>query len=148
MGVRYALLLALLAFPLEFIPLIGPLVAGLIIIAVCEFNQFPHLPWVIGFLIVYRLFQDYMLSPLLMRKSVQLHPLLVIFGIFAGGEIGGIGAIFLSVPLLAIARLIIYEYRSHACSDHLNRATGVTVSPALDETAASGVTWGPVGSQS
>jgi predicted PurR-regulated permease PerM len=114
MGVKYALLLALLAFPLEFVPLVGPLVAGLLIVAACEFNQFPHLAWVITFLIGYRVFQDYVLSPHLMRRSVHLHPLLVIFGVFAGGEIGGIGGIFLSVPLLALARLVFYEYRKHS----------------------------------
>jgi predicted PurR-regulated permease PerM len=113
MEVRYALLMAILAFSLEFIPLVGPLVAGMTIVAVCEFNRYPHLSWIVVFLIAYRLFQDYVLSPHLMKKSVQLHPLLVIFGIFAGGEIGGIGGIFLSVPLLALARLVFYEYRKH-----------------------------------
>lgn len=113
MGVRYALLLALIAFPLEFVPLIGPLTAGLTIVVVCEFNQYPHIWWIVLFLIGYRLFQDYVLSPHLMKKSVELHPLLIIFGIFAGGEIGNIGGVFLSVPLLAMARLVFYEYRKH-----------------------------------
>jgi predicted PurR-regulated permease PerM len=126
MGVKYALLLALVAFPLEFIPLVGPLVAALVIIAVCEFNQYPHLPWVIGFLIVYRLFQDYVLSPHLMKKSVKLHPLLVIFGILAGGEIGGVGGIFLSVPLLALTRLVFYECRKYAAAMRDAAATSRT----------------------
>ncbi len=111
MKVRYALLLALLAFPLEFIPLIGPVAAGLIIVGVCEFNHYNHIGGVILFLLGYRIFQDYVLSPHLMNKSIKLHPLLVIFGVFAGGEVGGVGAIFLSVPLLAVARLLFYEYR-------------------------------------
>jgi predicted PurR-regulated permease PerM len=46
-----------------------------------------------------------------MRKSVKLHPLLVIFGVFAGGDISGIAGIFLSVPVLALARLVYYEWR-------------------------------------
>jgi predicted PurR-regulated permease PerM len=84
------------------------------IIAVCELNQYPHVAWVVAFLVGYRLFQDYILSPHLMKKSVELHPLLIIFGIFAGGDIGGVSGIFLSVPLLALARLVFYEYRKHA----------------------------------
>jgi predicted PurR-regulated permease PerM len=112
--VRYAVLLALVAFPLEFIPLFGPVVAAISIVAICEFNHYPHIFWIIIFLIVYRIFQDYVLSPHLMNKSVKLHPLVVIFGIFAGGEIGGVGEIFLSVPLLALARLVFYEYRKRA----------------------------------
>lgn len=108
--VPYAILLALVAFPLEFIPLAGPLMAAAIILGVCEFNHYPHLIWVGVFLVVYRLFQDYILSPHLMNKGVQLHPLLVIFGIFAGGELGGIGGIFLSVPVLALFRMLFYTW--------------------------------------
>jgi predicted PurR-regulated permease PerM len=36
----------------------------------------------------------------------MLHPLLVMFGVFAGGEIGGIPGTFLSVPVLALARIL------------------------------------------
>jgi predicted PurR-regulated permease PerM len=51
------------------------------------------------------------LSPHLMKKGMKLHPLLVVFGVFAGGEIGGVGGIFLSVPVLALVRLVYYEWR-------------------------------------
>jgi predicted PurR-regulated permease PerM len=91
---NYALLLAMLAFPLEFIPLIGPLVAGAIIVGVCEFNDYPHIGMVLAFLVIYRIFQDYVLSPHLMKRSIKQHPLVIIFGVFAGGEIGGLGGIF------------------------------------------------------
>jgi predicted PurR-regulated permease PerM len=46
-----------------------------------------------------------------MKRGVKLHPLLIIFGVYAGGEIGGVGGIFLSVPILALARLLFYEWR-------------------------------------
>ncbi|HVT96715.1 MAG TPA: AI-2E family transporter [Acidobacteriaceae bacterium] len=117
--VPYAILLALIAFPLEFVPLVGPLISATLILAVCEFSlavnpaSVPHLhiAWVIAFLAVYRVFTDYVLSPIIMRRGVQLHPLLIIFGVYAGGELGGVGGIFLSVPLLALARLVFFEWR-------------------------------------
>jgi predicted PurR-regulated permease PerM len=113
MKVPYALLLAAMACPLEFVPLAGPVIAGVTIVTVCELNHYRHVMWVVAFLLVYRLFQDYVLSPQLMKKSVQLHPLLVIFGVLAGAEIGGIAGMFLSVPLLALARLVFHEWRKH-----------------------------------
>ena len=61
---------------------------------------------------LYRLFQDYVLSPHLMSKGVELHPLLIIFGVFAGGEIGGVAGIFLSVPVLALIRLLYHRLRN------------------------------------
>jgi predicted PurR-regulated permease PerM len=111
MQVHYSILLALIASPLEFVPVVGPLTAAVTIIGVSAFNKYPHIPALIAFLILYRLFQDYVLSPYLMRKSVKLHPLLVVFGVFAGGDIGGVAGIFLSVPVLALIRLVYYESR-------------------------------------
>ncbi len=57
------------------------------------------------------MFQDYILSPHLMSKGVELHPLLVIFGVFAGGEIGGVAGVFLSIPVLALIRLLYHRLR-------------------------------------
>ena len=111
MGVPYAILLAAIAFPLEFVPLVGPLIAASIVIGVSAFAGYPHVLWVAIFLGVYRLLQDYVLSPHLMSKGVEMHPLLVIFGVFAGGEIGGVPGIFLSVPVLALMRLVWHHLR-------------------------------------
>jgi predicted PurR-regulated permease PerM len=111
LGVPYAILLASIAFPLEFIPLVGPLIAASLIIGVSAFSGYPHVLWLVIFLGIYRMFQDYLLSPHLMSKGVELHPLLVIFGVFAGGEIGGVAGIFLSVPVLALLRLLWHHLR-------------------------------------
>ena len=63
----------------------------------------------IVFLGLYRLFQDYVLSPNLMGRGVELHPLMIVFGVFAGGEIGGVAGVFLSVPTLALLRLLYHR---------------------------------------
>ncbi|HYA17985.1 MAG TPA: AI-2E family transporter [Bryobacteraceae bacterium] len=112
LGVSYAILLAAIAFLLEFVPLVGPLAAALIVLAVSAASGYPHLLWLGVFLAVFRMLQDYALSPVLMSRGVALHPLMVIFGVFAGGEIGGIAGVFLSVPVLALARLLYRHLRS------------------------------------
>ncbi|MDP9053464.1 MAG: AI-2E family transporter [Acidobacteriota bacterium] len=109
MGVPYALLLASIAFPLEFIPLVGPLVAATIIMVVSVVSGYPHVLVVLAFLGCYRMFQDYVLSPHLMSRGIEMHPLLVIFGILAGGEIGGVAGIFLSIPSIALIRLLYHQ---------------------------------------
>lgn len=106
MGVPYAALLAVLAFPLEFIPMLGPVVSATIIILVAAFSGYHHVIAIVIFLAVYRIFQDYVLSPNLMSAGVELHPLLIIFGVFAGEQIGGIAGAFLSVPVMAVLRLV------------------------------------------
>jgi predicted PurR-regulated permease PerM len=106
-GLPYAILLAAVAAALEFIPMIGPLSAGVGIVLVAILSGNAGLAvWLVLFLLGYRLFQDYVLQPYLMSSGVELHPLWVIFGVLAGEQIGGVGGMFLSIPTLAILRVI------------------------------------------
>jgi predicted PurR-regulated permease PerM len=123
MGVPYAILLAAIAFPLEFVPVVGPLGSAIIIIAVSAVTGYPHMLWLLAYLGLYRMFEDYVLSPHLMSRGVELHPLLIIFGVFAGGEIGGIAGIFLSIPILAMLRLLYHNLRKLRNSRHLRPVT-------------------------
>ena len=107
LGVPYGLLLASVSGVMEFVPVLGPLVAAIMIVAVAGLSGYAHLLWLIGFIAVYRLLQDYVLNPYLMSDGVSLPPLLVLFGLLAGEELGGVAGIFLSVPLLAAAKILV-----------------------------------------
>jgi predicted PurR-regulated permease PerM len=107
MGVPYAVLLAVVAGMLEFIPTLGPFVSAAVIVLVGAISGESVVAMLI-FLLAYRVFQDYILSPLLMKQGMELHPLLVMFGVFAGAEVAGVAGAFLSVPVLALVRLL-YE---------------------------------------
>lgn len=109
-GVRYGILLAAIAAVLEFIPMIGPLTASLLILLVAAIGGASVLA-VLIFLVAYRFFQDYILSPHLMGQGVELHPLLVLFGVFAGAEVAGVAGTFLSVPVLAMVRILYLRMR-------------------------------------
>ena len=105
-GAPYAVLLAGIAGTLEFIPAVGPFIAVLIIATVGLFSGYTHWLLLLLFVVVYRVFQDYVLQPALLSSGMRIHPLLVIFGVLAGGELGGIPGIFFSIPLIAALRLI------------------------------------------
>lgn len=105
-GVSYGILLAVVAFPLEFIPLVGPLIAAGLILTVAAVTGYPHLLWIVLFLGTYRMFQDYVLAPRLMSEGVEVPPLLVILSVFAGERLGGVPGMFLSVPTIALVRII------------------------------------------
>jgi len=118
-GVPYSVLLAALAGMLEFIPMIGPLTASITILVVAGVSG-AHVVAVLIFLVAYRLFQDYILSPHLMGQGVELHPLLVLFGVFAGAELAGVPGTFLSVPVLAMARILYVRIRKARLSSHFS----------------------------
>ena len=110
-GAQYSLLLGGIAAILEFIPVVGPLAGAVIILIVQGITGYDHLLAMIVFLIVYRMFQDYVLSPYLMGSGVELHPLLVLFGVLAGEQIAGIPGMFFSVPVLAALRIVYVHAR-------------------------------------
>jgi predicted PurR-regulated permease PerM len=110
-SVPYALLLAGLGGVLEFIPVVGPLIAGTLTVIVAAATGYPHIAWIVIFLVAFRLFQDYVIAPYLMGQGVELHPVLVLFGVLAGEKIGGIPGMFFSVPLIAMLRILFLQLR-------------------------------------
>lgn len=102
LGVPYALLLGIMAGVLEFIPLVGALIVGVVAVAICAFYS----PWqaakVAIFLLVLRGVHDYVTYPRIVREGIHLHPVVIILAVIAGAEVGGILGVFLSIPVVAI----------------------------------------------
>jgi len=110
-GVPYPILLSALAALLEVIPIAGPLVSGILIVLVALLSGYGHMWWLVIFLVVFRLIQDYVVSPHLMAAGVEIHPLAVLFGVLAGEQIAGIPGMFFSVPVIAALRIIVVRSR-------------------------------------
>lgn len=115
LGVRYALVLGIVTGILETIPLLGPWSAAGIAIVVALFQTpapWGWPAWLIAGLIgltyfVLRMFEDNFIIPHVVGPAVHLHPMLVIFAILAGGALGGPFGLFISIPVAAVARLLL-----------------------------------------
>jgi predicted PurR-regulated permease PerM len=106
LGVPYAVALGVLAGMLEFIPLVGPLLLA-VIGAVVAWLHAPMLAaWTIGFLGALRIVEDYAIYPRLIRRGLSLHPLAVITAVLAGAELSGLAGMFLAVPAVAVASVV------------------------------------------
>jgi predicted PurR-regulated permease PerM len=129
-GVPYPVGLAAIGGVLEFLPIVGPLAAGVIVVSVALFGGYAH-PWLlVALVLVWRGIQDYVSSPLVMGRGVEIHPALVIFGVIAGGEIGGPTGMFLSVPVIAALRIVWRRVRASR--------SGVARASAKDSTGLTG----------
>jgi len=113
-GVPYALVLGTAGGMMEFIPVVGPLVAAVLIFSVALLMSYPHWPLLLIFLAAWRMIQDYLISPRVMGQSMELHPLAAIFGVLAGGEIAGVLGIYLSIPIMASLRIVWRRWRLYA----------------------------------
>ncbi len=114
MHVPFALMLGTAGGLLEFIPVVGPLVAAFLILGVALLTGYPHWAILLIFLIVWRIVQDYFVSPRVMGKNMELHPLAAIFGVLAGGEIAGVLGVYLSIPVMASLRIVWRRWRMYA----------------------------------
>jgi predicted PurR-regulated permease PerM len=69
-------------------------------------DAFPHLLWIAVFLGLWRLVQDYLISPRVMGNKVELHPLAAIVAVLMGNEIAGVIGVYLSIPVAATLRIL------------------------------------------
>ena len=111
MRVPYALVLGTAGGLMEFVPVVGPLMAGLLILGVALLASYPHWLWILFFLAVWRGIQDYAITPRVMGERMELHPLAAIFGVLAGGEIAGVLGVYLSIPVMASLRIVVRRWR-------------------------------------
>lgn len=118
----YELLLAGICAILEFLPVVGPAAALVILLAVCLITGSGGLLWILVFWGCFRIFQDYILNPYLMSAGTELHPLLVLFGVLAGDSLAGIPGMFFSVPIIAILKVIYNHLRNSYARGQLSRA--------------------------
>lgn len=110
-GVPFPTLLAVVAATLEVIPVAGPLAASLLILLTALVSGYAHLPLLFAFLVLFRIVQDYVISPHLLAVGVEINPLWVLFGVLAGEELAGIPGMFFSVPVMAALRIVVMRRR-------------------------------------
>lgn len=97
--VPYALILALLGGLLEIIPYIGPTIA-LIPAALVGFTVSPIVGLLVAILYMFiQQLENYVISPLVMKKAVGLNPVAIILALLIGGKLAGILGVILAVPV-------------------------------------------------
>lgn len=117
LGIKYALLLGILAGVFEFVPLIGPLSIGILATSVAGFSGSPwQALWTAVFLIILRITHDYVTYPRIVRGGIHLHPLLIILSVLAGEQVAGIPGVFLSIPLVALVTVLYKHILEHTGS--------------------------------
>jgi predicted PurR-regulated permease PerM len=113
-GLKYALLLGLLAGIFEFVPLIGPLTIAIVaVLTTAASNDGWTALYVALFLAVLRVGQDYFIYPRIVRGGIHLHPLVIILAVLAGEQVAGIPGVFLSIPIIAILTVLYKHILEH-----------------------------------
>ncbi len=103
-GDRYALLFSSWVAVTELIPYLGPWLGALPPLAYALVTHPISALWVTLLFLAIHQIEGHIVVPKLMGNALRLHPLLVIFGLLAGGEIYGLPGALVALPLLATLR--------------------------------------------
>ncbi|HZR95274.1 MAG TPA: AI-2E family transporter [Gaiellaceae bacterium] len=105
-GGRYAVLFGAWAGITELIPYVGPWLGAAPPVLFALVQHPLSALWVAFLFLGIQQLEGHVVVPKVMGHSLRLHPLLVIFGLLAGGEIYGFPGILVALPLLAAARAV------------------------------------------
>jgi predicted PurR-regulated permease PerM len=106
----YSLTLALFAMVMNVIPFIGPFIAVVPALIVGAFQDPLMIVWVSIVMLVVQQFESNFISPNVMGRALDLHPLTVITVILAAGSIAGFVGILFAVPFYAVIKTIIVHF--------------------------------------
>ncbi len=108
LGVPLALPLAVLVFFGAFIPIIGAVVTGALAALVALVTEGPTTAlFVVLLVLAVQQLEGNVLQPILVGRTLALHPAVVILAVTAGGTLAGITGAFLAVPVVAVAAVTI-----------------------------------------
>ena len=109
LGLPYPGTLALAAGLLEMIPLAGPLIVAVVATAMAP----ERVLGVLGFLLVLRIVQDYLVYPHLISKAMKLHRVAVVIALWAGAALGGVVGVCLAVPVVGVLQVTLRHWREY-----------------------------------
>lgn len=108
LGIKYAIFLAVFAAVLNVLPYIGMLIASIfcMLITLTTSTDISDPIWVLGVLLVVQFIDNNIIMPNIVGAKVKLNTLMTIVGVVVGGLLCGIPGMFLSIPAIAILKII------------------------------------------
>ena len=112
LGVRHALVFAILAGLLELIPLFGPMLSSIPALMVGFLDGGVTMVFFIaGLYLIIQQFENHLIYPLVVNKVVGVPAMVVILSLVIGAELAGILGILLSVPIAAVLMELINDWK-------------------------------------
>lgn len=114
LGVPFAVPLAVLMAFLDLIPLVGATIGAIVIGMVTVFTDFPTatIAWAV-IAIVYQQAENNLLQPIVYRRTVDVHPLIVIVAILIGAALIGVLGALVAIPVAATVQIVVRDLWEH-----------------------------------
>jgi predicted PurR-regulated permease PerM len=113
LDMKYPLILSLIIGITNVIPYFGPIIGAIPAVIVAGTISNNMIIYVVILVFVLQFIEGNILSPLIVGKSLHMHPLFIMGALIVGGEVGGIVGLIIAVPLLAMVKVALLHARTH-----------------------------------
>lgn len=107
LGVRFPVVIGVAAFIFELVPMIGPVLTGLLALIIAAFQGFPLVLYVLIFYVALQLVESNVLGPRISGHAVGLHPVASILALVTGAELFGLWGAIMAVPIAGLTFVIV-----------------------------------------
>ncbi|HET7338417.1 MAG TPA: AI-2E family transporter [Candidatus Dormibacteraeota bacterium] len=107
LGVHYPVLIGILAFFFELIPMVGPILASLPAVMISLTQPLPLVIYVVIFFVIMQVIENNVLAPRITGGAVGLHPVIALLAVVIGADLGGIVGALFAVPVAGVASVLI-----------------------------------------
>lgn len=110
LGVKYAVILGILAAIFELVPIVGPIFAGGVAVVI-GLSQSPVTGvYVLLLFLVIQQLENHVLIPIMMKKAIDVHPVVILIALLGGAELAGFVGLILAVPAVVIANEVVADW--------------------------------------
>jgi predicted PurR-regulated permease PerM len=107
-----------IVFIFGLIPLVGNIIASVIVVLVCLISSLPMALIMLGFFIIYQQIENATLQPYIQSKKNQLTPLTVFIAALIGAGIAGILGALVAIPIAGCARVLLEDFITQHFPDY------------------------------
>lgn len=113
LDIKYPILLGTIIAFTNIIPYFGPIIGAIPVMAIAILSSVKQAVLALIIILVLQFLEGNFISPYIVGKSIDMHPLFIIAALIIGGEVAGIIGMIIAVPLLAILKIAIIHSRDH-----------------------------------
>lgn len=93
---------------LNMVPFVGPTSGGILAVAVSlVLGDWKMALWAAVAMVIVQQIDNHMISPIILRATVKLHPVIIILALLVGGSLAGLLGVLVAVPLAAVTKIIL-----------------------------------------
>ncbi|MDH5371445.1 MAG: AI-2E family transporter [Acidimicrobiia bacterium] len=114
---------------LNLVPFVGPTSGGVLAVAVSlALGDWRMALWAAVAMVIVQQIDNHLISPIILRATVKLHPVMIILALLVGGSLAGLLGVLIAVPMAALVKIIVaHLWRTKVLGQSWDEATEAAI---------------------